>query len=206
MGQNLKFSGIKETDNVETHEGLRETIREFLENLSHPFESQTYSVDEFEFKRRDGFIPHRHNCGGLDLLAITDVAGLMGSGEHFGTKIESWTEKQWDDARDDLKKQADDAGEEVDTDSEEFYDSVYEYCSGDYSAIGWKVRVMYEGNGVLKVYAGFDKDAPYFREGLNDFEAEIKFRTISGLARKLQALAKKVEASQNETKENKKTA
>lgn len=204
----LKFSGLKETDNVETVEGLAETIKDWLETLATPFDGYSTSIEPFEFRSRDGFAAHSHNKGGFDLFTMTSISHLVGSGEHFGLKIESWVEESWNRANEAVAESDPElhAASNTDKGRDAFFDAVYEYCQDDYETVAWKVRVMYEGNGVLKVYAGFDKDAPYFREGLNDFEAEIKFRTISGLERKLKALTKKVEASQNEAKKSKKTA
>lgn len=202
----LKFSAIKDTDNIETVAGLNEVLKTWLESLALPWDAHSVSIENFEFKRRDGFIPHRHNCGGVDLFTCTDVASLIGSGEHFGLSIESWVDDQWNDANDEIAKQSPELHAKSDNDNGEFFDACYEYCSGDYSSIGWKVRAMYEGNGVLKIYAGYDKDAPYFREGLNDFETEIRFKTLSGLERQLNALTKKVEDSQNETQKKAKRA
>jgi hypothetical protein len=200
----IKFDAYnKELDNVETVQGLNETLKEWLESLSMPFEVQTQSLENFEFRRRDGFIPHSHNRGGLDLIGITDISGLMGSGSHFGTAIESWVETSWDDTRNDLIKD----NPKMDHESDEFFDLVYQSCSGDYDTVAWRVRVMYEGNGVLSIYAGYDKDAPYFRwnDGVS-FETQLTFKTISGLKRQLKALTKKVEDSQNETEKKQKKA
>ncbi len=199
----LKFSGQKESDNIETIPGLNDTLKEWLETLSMPFESHSTTIENFEFQSRSGFIAHRHNCGGLDLMALSDVASLMGSGEHFGTVIEQWTEKAWDYNREYVAKE----NPTVDAESDEFYDLTYSASSGDYDAIAWRVRVMYEGNGVLRIYTMFDKDAPYFRFDSDcQLETEIRFKTISGLERQLKALTKKVEDSQNESKITKKTA
>lgn len=199
----LKFSADKETDNFETQK-LDEVIREWLDGLSMPFEGWGLSVEAFEFRRRDGFIPHSHNRGGLDLFIQTTVSSLMGSGEHFGTAIEQWTEDSWDAARKDLLEQAKERGETVDTDSDSFYDDTYSYCNDDYEGVAWRVRVMYEGNGRLTVYAGYDTDAPYYRfsgEYSHLFEQSITFKTLSGLKRQLERMTKKLEASQNEVKQ-----
>lgn len=209
QNKNLKFSGIKETDNFETVEGLDAVLRDWLDSLTEPFEPQSKSVDAFEFKRRDGFIPHRHNCGGLDMILITDVSSLIGSGYHFGLKIEQWVDDQWNQANEEIAKDEPElhAASNTDKGRDAFFDRVYEYCSGDYSAIAWRVRCMYEGNGVLKIYAGYDKDAPYFRwSGEVDFETEVRFKTLSGLKRQLDRLTKKVVASQDEAKKTKKSA
>lgn len=204
----LKFSGFKETDNFETL-NLDATIRDWLETVKLPFEPSTKNIEAFEFRRRDGFIPHSHNCGGLDLFADTTVAYLMGSGEHFGTVIEQWTEDAWDDARKDLLERATEDGETVDVDSDEFYDDTYRYCSDEYLGIAWRVRVMYEGNGRLTVYAGYDTDAPYYRfrgKFAHLFEETIQFKTLSGLKRQLERMTKRLEASQDTAKQTKKGA
>lgn len=205
--KNLKFTGMRESDNFETHE-FETIVREWLETVSMPFEASV-KVEPFEFRRRDGFIPHSHNMGGLDLYTITDVAGLMGSGSHFGTAIEQWTENSWDAARKDLLEQAKERGETVDVDSETFYDETYQYCSNEYETVAWRVRVMYEGNGKLTVFAGYDTDAPYFRFSgpySSLFEQSVNFKTLSGLKRQLERMTKKLEASQNEVKQKTKKA
>lgn len=196
MSRVLKFNYDKETDNIETVQGLNDAVQSWLDSLSMPFDAVA-SIENFEFRSRDGFSAHSHNRGGQDLICITSIAYLMGSGEHLGLSIEDWTEKQWDETRKHVKQNQ----PELDTDSDAFYDATYEACTGDYDCIAWRVRVMYEGQGVLRVYAGYDFDAPYFRWNKSpSFETEIRFKTISGLNRQLKALTKKLEASQNETK------
>lgn len=188
----------KDHDNVETVKGLNAALKSWLETLSMPFDGYNKSIENFEFRSRDGFAAHSHNRGGLDLFIQTNVSYLMGSGEHFGLEIESWTEKSWDNARAELLTR--DEYKNMDTDSDEFFDAVYEYCNDEYEGIAWRVRVMYEGQGVLRIYAGYDKDAPYYRwSGAELFEAEVNFKNIPELKRKLRALTKKVEDSQNES-------
>lgn len=198
MRKFIKFGTDKETDNIETL-GADQVIRDFFDSLKMPFDGDMTSIEGFEFKRRDGFIPHSHNRGGFDLFTQTTVSRLMGSGEHFGTAIEQWTEDSWDEGRKHVKE----SSPELDPDSDEFYDATYSACSGDYDGIAWRVRVMYEGNGKLSVFAGYDTDAPYYRfsgKFSSLFEQTITFKTLSGLERQLQRMVKKLEASQDAVK------
>ena len=195
----IEFTAIKETDNIETVKGLNNVLKLWLDSLSAPFEVEDSSIENFEFKSRDGFSANRHNHGGLDLIAITSISSLMGSGEHVGTEIEAWVQQSWNDTYAEIEKDY----PNLDTDSETFYDLVYENCSDSYSTVAWRVRVMYEGNGVLCIHAGYDKDAPYFRwNGKPSFEKEVKFKSLSDLDSQLASLTKEVIDSQNDTKKN----
>ena len=178
-------------DNIDSVPELKETVRDWLENITHPFESYATQIEELEYKRRDGFIPHSWNNGGLDLILISDIGGLVGSGEHFGLSIESWVDGHYNEACENAIKEGLVDG------SDDYYEHVDANTRSEYDAVAYRIRVMYEGEGVLKVYAGYDKDAPYFRWNSKDeFETEINFKTISGLKRQLKALTKKVEAAQ----------
>lgn len=204
----LKFGFDKETDNFETLQ-LEETIKEWLESIAAPFEGYNESIEAFEFKRRDGFIPHSHNRGGLDYFIQTTVAYLMASGDHFGTAIEQWTEDAWDDTHKHVSEWYKERKEKIDEKSDLFHDAVYESCNGDYDGVAWRIRVMYEGQGKLTVFAGYDTDAPYYRfsgKFASIFEQTIHFKTLKGLARQLKQMTKAVEESQNEAKKEKKRA
>lgn len=174
----------KENDNVNTVLGLKETIQEWLESLEMPFEGwDKPRIDELEFESRDGFHANSWNRGGLDLFHVTDIRSLTGSGEHIGLSIENWVNEQHEESCKDalakgLKEQ-----------TEEFYDFVDERTGGEYDCVAYRIRVMYEGNGVLKIYAGYDKDAPYFRwREKAEVEHEINFKSIKELKKKLAKL------------------
>lgn len=182
----------KDTDNFETR-GLEPVLRDWLEGIELPFDATGVGIDTIEFRPRSGFIPHSHNHGGMDLFADTTVSYLIGSGEHFGLGIESWVQDVWTRAYKELGSEHPELGE----DSDELFDKVYEDCGDDYSGIAWRIRAMYEGDGVLTVYAGYDFDAPYYRwDNGADFEATIEFKDLDDLADKLQKLSKRVVASQ----------
>lgn len=182
---------LKTDDNINTVKGLKETVKSWLESITVPFESYDRPIDELEFERRDGFIPHSWNRGGLDLIAISDISSLVGSGEHMGLSIEEWINDQYNEAGQDAIKEGLIAG------TDEYYEFVDNNTQGDYSCIAYRIRVMYEGEGILKIYSGYDKDAPYFRwNGKAEFETEIKFKSIDDLNKKLKKVTKKLEKAQ----------
>lgn len=193
----LKFGLHKESDNVETM-SLIPVIQEFLEEITPAFEGyNSDQISEFEFKSRSGFWAHDHNRGGLDLIVINDLRGLMGSGEYMGLKIEKQVNKDYETLWNDIKQDNPELNEENEKDLEKLYELVDEAGSCEYQSIAWRVRVMYEGNGVLMVYAGYDFDAPYFRWGnAADFEHKIEFKTLKGLKTQLKKLVSKIEKSQ----------
>lgn len=191
----LKFeSTSKESDNIETVDGLKEVIVDWLESLDDPFHGDgNQSIDDLEFRSRDGFLANHYNRGGVDLINITSISHLIGSGHHLGLSIEDWVSES-EEANFKFVKES---HPEMDTESEEFHNKVYEMGLDDYDTVAWRIRVMYEGSGVLCVYAGYDKDAPYFRwNSKSDVNFEIKFKTLSGLKRQLKALSKKIEGAQ----------
>lgn len=180
----------KSIDTVET-EGLLPIIEEFLESITLPFEANTTHIENFEYQSRDGFAASSHNRGGMDLLAITTAAHLIASGEHFGTQIELDVENYWSETFDEIQK------ENPELTDEQVFDETYTACNDDYSGEAWRVRVMYEGGNTLVVYAGYDKDAPYYRwHCKNKFEHKIVFKNKTDLKKQLTKLVKKVEASQ----------
>jgi hypothetical protein len=192
----LKFSSNKEDDNIETVLGINDIIKEWLKSIELPFESQNTSIKNFEFKNQLGFIPQKHNRGGLDLIAISDIAYITVSDKHIGLPINSWI----DDWLNEIDKIIALYYPELHPKTNEFSDKVQKYCNDNHLFIVWRVRAMYAGNGVLRIYAGFDKDIRYLRWNSEaDFKAKIHFKTLSGLKRQLSRLTKKIEKSQIKT-------
>lgn len=176
----------KEKDNVET-KGLLPVIKGFLEDINIGFDPDYSTIEDFEFKSRDGFSAFEHNRGGMDLLVITTTASLIGSGYHMGTSIEEKVEKQWNDTFDEVQK------ENPNMSDDELSELVYELESDEYSGQAFRVRVMYEGNNTLRVYAGWDNDAPYYRwNNKPEFEKTIKFKTKRDLKTKLNKCLKAI--------------
>lgn len=190
----LKFTGEKQTDNIETVSELNDTLKEWLETIDMPFDDVSeLSIENFEFRSRDGFSAHSHNKGGLDLITVTTIDRLVGSGEQSGLEIEKWVDTQYDETY----KQVVEDNPTLDSQSDEFYNELDASFCNDYDAVAYRIRAMYEGDGVLRIYSGYDKDAPYFRfKGAVSFEVEIKFKTISGLKRQLKAVKNKLEKAQ----------
>lgn len=187
----------KSVDTIETVKGLSEAIREFLESLSLPFDGYSVDIRKFEFKSRDGFSAHSHNRGGLDLFTETSIRYLISGGEHHGLKCEQFVQESYDADYEQVRKDNPSIDWNTDKGAEELLDKVDEYMDSEYGAVAWRVRCMYEGQGVLRVYCGYDTDAPYYRwNDKANFETEIKFKTISGLKRQLKALVKKIEGAQ----------
>lgn len=195
----LKFNSYdKEQDNFETIQA-ETVVRDWLESIDMPFSDESPSIDAFEFRSRDGFAAHSHNRGGLDLFIWTDAIRLVDNGEHSSLAVSDKLQKGYDDSFNCVK-----------TDNPEMTDDEIADClrdeSSEYDTVGYRIRVMYEGNGVLCVYSGYDLDAPYFRGNGMTLAKEIHFKTLKGLARELKALTKHIEAAQYETKNNSKKA
>lgn len=168
-------------DNVET-KNLIPIIREFLESIDAPFDPMHVAIEEIEWQSRDGFIAHGHNRGGMDLLAYTDIASLYGSGAP--ESISDYVQEQWDQTCNKIEK------ENPELTQEEVFDKAYEETSCEYSALAWRIRVMYEGENQLMVYVGWDKDAPYFRWNEKaQSEYQINFKDNDDLVKQLTQLA-----------------
>lgn len=179
---------MKNLDNVETKK-LIPIIKAFLEKVDINFETIETISEEFEWKSRDGFSAHDHNRGGMDLIAITNNSYLKGSGTHIGTSIETYVEGSYNDSLVSIKEEFPELAE----DSNEFYEKIDEMESDEYSGQAFRIRVMYEGNNIMRVYAGWDHDAPYYRwSNKPEFEKTIKFKNKRDLKTKLNKLLKKI--------------
>lgn len=130
-----------------------------------------------EYKSRDGFIAHSHNCGGLMFHAVIPECESM----EFGfLSFGEWDGTHYCD----------------ETDIENCNCS--EAQDGEYDA-AIRIWFKFEGiqeDGSLKFYlvvAGGNGDAPYFRTQYEEtyFEAEFSCKSISGLKR---AAAKHIKA------------
>lgn len=187
--KSLKDPSRKETDNVDTQK-LIPILKEFLESIDVPFEPYNTNISELEYQSRDGFIAYGHNRGGLDLIAFTTVANLMGSGEHLGSSICASVESDWETAYNDIKKN------DPELDEEHIWDNVYESCSDEYYGYAWRIRIMYEGNNTLCIHVGWDTDAPYYRwHNKAQLKLEIKYKNKADLKRKLEKVKDKIEGT-----------
>lgn len=187
----IKFGKGKELDNIDTVKGLKKVLTDWIETVELPFDDFTAKVDELEYISRDGFSAFEANRGGVGLFTLSTVSYIMGSGSHFGTRIESYVESSFEDTKEFVKS------ENPNLNSEQLWDKAYDALDSDYDSVGYHIRAMYRGDGVLEIFAGFDTDAPYFRwNDSAEFEATIKFKTLSGLKRQLKKITKRLQASQ----------
>lgn len=176
-------------DNVIT-KGILPILTKFVDELEIPFEGYGRHVEELEFESRDGFIPYSHNRGGVDLFDMTDIGSLIGSGEHYHLNIRDMVDDRYNELYEEIAK------EHTDTESDEFYNAVSDAAGNEYEGIAWRVRIMYNGDNKLTIFAGFDDEAPYFRWYRKcDFEKVIKFKNKTDLKQKLKAIKSKVEKS-----------
>lgn len=166
----------KVLDNVETKK-LNPIFKEWLESLDMPWNDGNTTIEEFEYRSRDGFSAHDHNRGGVDLINITSVAYLIGSGEHFGLAVEDYVSKQ----------------DNPNATEEELFDIAWEYNSGEYDDVAYRVRVMYTGNNTVEIFIGYDTDAPYFRWNDKPIqEIVINFKNKTDLKKQLNKIKLKV--------------
>lgn len=169
-------------------------IRDWLESLNTLDEAGTQRIEALEYRSRDGFWAASHNHGGLDLEYWTDLRTLVGSG-NVPEYMQSAVDRCQEEAENFIKEQG------LSRDKESDIERIYEIEDAHLEDVAWfGVRCMYEGetNGthVLKVYVGANVSEYYgaFGSGSVDlYETEIRFKTASGLTRKLKAITKKVE-------------
>lgn len=152
-------------------EGMEKVLRDALEPVRQEFADRIYwgsvGIESTEYKSRDGFIPHSHNCGGVQIMEIIPECesldwGFLEFGECDG------------ECPPDAGCQCDDEGH-----------------------LSAKVRVWlkYEGQDVDGSHAfylymgGGNGDAPYFR---TSYESTLFARTFK--ANDLQSLEREASA------------
>lgn len=167
---------------IDEVEGLKDAMKEVLAPVLNRINEDVYwnilELEETEYKRRDGFIPYSHNCGGVEISAIIPKCEEYNFGYlEFG----EWDGEHYCDEKDKH-------------DCECPYDS-----DGEYDA---KLRIWlkFEGydqeTGELSFFlylGGGNGDAPYFRTKYESdiFEASFSCKSVNGLKR---ASAKHVKA------------
>ena len=128
-----------------------------------------FKIESSEYKSRDGFIPHSHNCGGLE---ISSVVPKCGEYNFDFLEFGEYSEQEPGQSEEDYDMQRD---------SEE---------SEGHLDAGLRVWFKFEGlnDGTLKFYlyaGGGNGDAPYFRTKAeaNLFEASFEAKSIAGVKR-----------------------
>lgn len=164
-----------------------EVIREFLEALS--FSSDR--IDNVECRRRDGYIPHSYNEGGLEGICYRDQSSTC---ENTGFKNADEVLSQ--NAQYNLKCFAEENGLDValygewtEEQLESWYNVESEYSQDD--TIQFQARVMFtsETTANVDLYVSAS-DSPYHRKSDDRLELEIEFKSPKGLARKLKTILK----------------
>ena len=169
--QNSYKVGIDETL------GLRQVMLDLMQPIQSAIKENVYwndvDLDTVVYKQRDGFIPHSHNCGGIQISVV--VPKCEESSFHFITFGEC------DDA-------------ECDHDQSCAYED-----DGHLDAM-LRVWFKFEGydqsTGELSFYItcnGGNGDAPYFRTKASEdyFEASFTCKSVAGVKR---AAAKHIKA------------
>lgn len=174
-------------DNVETKKLLpilKKFAQECLDDLL--AEPSYTSIEEIEFKRRDGFTPYSHNKGGIDLIAVINPNSVLGSG-FGGPKAVRLSYEAQTRVLEYIQAEHPTLVDGVD----EFYEVLDECLNNEYEEFAYRVRLKYEGNNTLGVFVGYDTDAPYFRFKCKDQqEFFIKFKDKKDLRNQLNKLIK----------------
>ena len=156
---------------------IKRLITDAFEHEARHFETfgpeGSYRVEELECRSRDGFIPHSHNRGGIDVSGYTTLDFMNGSGylpsneksrEHVQAAIDSGlqsaTEAFFEKHAEVLAKHGittvaqvsysdfnNSKIEELQDLAEELSEYEREYIGGDNSTVMVQYRVMYHGQG-----------------------------------------------------------
>lgn len=170
--------------------GLKNRMFKILKPVQKAIKDKAYwnsvSIEESEYLRRDGFIPHSHNCGGLEIQLVVPKCeeydfGFLEFGECDICGTPECVDKNGESI------QCGYEGEECASE-----------CDGHLDA---KLRVWFkfEGieNGKMNFYlymGGGNGDAPYFRvrSETTIFEAEFSAKTLAELEQKSKRHIKKL--------------
>lgn len=181
--------GVDEIDGLKT--ALIETFTPIKNTLKDSIDWSDLELDEIEYKRRDGFIPHSHNCGGVELSVIIPLCEKY----HFKHLVEFGECDECGNAEvyPEGDHQCGYRGQECAAESDGHLDAFF------------RVRLKFEGiqeDGSLQFYLfaeGGNHDAPYFRNTPTVFEAEFSCKSVAGVkrasAKSVAALIKKVKGA-----------
>jgi hypothetical protein len=152
-------------------QGLRDVLADLLEPIRDVLADTCYwtgvTLNDTEYQSRDGFIPHSHNCGGLDISLVIPKC------ESYNFDFLKFGEYEHDETL-------------SDSENEENEDAENNEGHNDASLRIWfKFEGINEENEMqFYLYAGGgNNDAPYFRHkyGKTIFESSFKAKTLSEL-------------------------
>ena len=169
-------TGVNEVD------GLKDAMHQAMTPILDLIKSKVYwndslELNDSEYKSRDGFIPHRHNCGGVELTLIIPKCEEYEFGFlEFG---------QCDPEYCTCHTGENDQGCELDIDG-----------NNDAKLRVWLKFECIE-NGVMSFYlvlSGGNGDAPYFRETYSStyFETEFNCKSLKSFETKAKTAISKL--------------
>lgn len=179
MKNAVKIIGHSYKTGVDEIEGLKEAMRDafrpIVEELNSTFYWGMRPVRWVEYKSRDGFIPYKHNCGGIELFEVLPKC------EEYSFPFVEFGE-------------CDECGDaERYPDGDHLCGDKGSYCSAEgdgHLDAGFRIWFKFEGynedTGVLSFYLfaeGGNNDAPYFRKMPTLFEASFECKSVKGLKR-----------------------
>lgn len=162
-----------------------EVIKDFLSELN--FNEDR--IEAFECRRRDGFIPHSHNKGGLEGVTYRDEYSCsQNTGfENADAVLAKYSDYNLENFAAENGLDKDKYSDWTDDQREEF--SQYEAESED--TVQFQARVMFTSETTANVdFYVSASDTPYHRQSDDKLELEIEFKTPAGLKRKLKSILK----------------
>ena len=206
---------VKSTNGATYFDELPIELRDIVKKwLTVNFESNT-EPEEFECRRRDGFIPYNHNKGGMGIYKFKTLRDFQF--EPCMIKLDKITAKAVEDAieydckltlesfkeshveevkgipdnqlnyNDLYKIKKCDLAEELDS-------AAHDSLTDDYNSTYHQVRIMFDGFGTWTIAAMFSfKDAPYHRSYDQYKEWTIKTFGVKTLEKFLKKITKEVQ-------------
>lgn len=177
--------------NEERADAIVNVLRDFLTEGLDFSESR---ITVLESRRRDGFIPHGHNKGGLEAVAFMaqwNAEQWINGFKNASTTLEKYTRFALDLFALDMNLKVENYAEWTEEQREGFY----EYQENDTeSTVCFSADLMLTGENELNVrLCVCVKDSPYHRQYDDLMEYNIKFKTAAELRAKLKKLGTKPE-------------
>jgi hypothetical protein len=168
--------------------GLAEALEDVLRPVQEALAEKAYwdncTMEETEYKSRDGFIPYKHNCGGREITLVVP------SCEQYAFGFLSFGEC------DECGKESDAAGNPLQCG---FGGQECGYEAEGHLDAKLRVWLKFEGleNGVMQFWlymGGGNGDAPYFRTGheATVFEQAFTAKSLAGVRRQGAAAVRKL--------------
>jgi len=189
---NKNYHAIKIENFPELNTSEADDIVYMLTEVAEELDLQ-HRIDNIECRRRDGFIPHSWNNGGIQSHGYTDIGGIVGSGMFSGsdklnTIVEEYYEQNCKDALEQFIENNNLSPELThddltDEQREECWEIEDEYNLGNYASVCVEYQGRYLGyeNGEheisLNVFLSAS-DAPYHRQTDDDVEIILKFKKL----------------------------